>query len=181
MVPRFSQWITTMNTPTILLSAVGAVVAIAALAHLALPQEVVIQRSAVIEADPEAVYAVLESARGYDRINPFRADDPDLQTEYTGPERGVGSALRWSGKQGEGVQTITAIRAGERVETEIHLGPLGVSRQVFIIQPSAGGSNVTWATTMAFAPLSPGRIFGVFADRILGKKYEAGLENLALA
>lgn len=153
---------------------VAAIVA----APFALPSKARVERSIEVAAPAASVYALVNSASGFNQFNPFRADDPTLQTLVEGPQSGPGSVLRWSGQQGEGSQTIVAVEANRRVEMRLDLGPQGEPTQVFSLQPTANGTRVTWALEADFGANPVGRLIGLGMDGMLGPKYEAGLLSL---
>ena len=162
--------------PTIALAA-GAM-ALVSLPY-ALPSGVVVERTATIAADPEAVYGILASNRGFQTINPWKDADPDLRITLQGPESGVGSAFAFEGAEGAGVQTIVAAEPGRRVVTEIDLGRMGKPVQTFTIEPDDDGARVVWSTEARFGMNPIGRVFGLFMEGRLGPVYERGLANLA--
>ncbi|MEM7544056.1 MAG: SRPBCC family protein [Pseudomonadota bacterium] len=158
--------------------AVGAL-ALIGISPYVMPGEVTIEREAVIDASPEAVYQVLSSNQGFQRINPWKDADPTLQITLSGPEAGIGSAFSFSGKDGEGTQTITALDPARRVVTEIDLGAMGKPVQSFTLEPAGEGVRVIWSTRADFGLNPIGRIIGLFMDDRLGPVYEQGLKNLA--
>ncbi|MEL6793099.1 MAG: SRPBCC family protein [Pseudomonadota bacterium] len=163
--------------------ALGAAVGVAALiaAPFALPSAVTVEREAVVGAAPDAVFELLASNAGFQKINPWKDADPELKIALSGPDRGVGSAFSFKGDEGEGVQTITALENGRRIVTEIDLGPMGKPVQTFTIEPAEGGARVVWSTEARFGMNPIGRVFGLFMDGRLGPVYERGLANLANA
>lgn len=169
-----------MSITTIAASAAGGLACLAAL-PLALPAAVTVERTAHVPAAPETVYALLSSAKGFQRFNPWKDADPNLKITLEGPEAGVGSRFIFKGDEGEGAQTIVALEPDRKVVTEIDLGPMGKPVQSFSIAPETGGARVVWSTEAAFGLNPIGRIFGLFMDGRLGPVYERGLKNLAAA
>jgi uncharacterized protein YndB with AHSA1/START domain len=161
--------------------AITAGIALAGLAALpfALPGHARVERSAIVTAAPDAVYAILSSSAGFDRINPFRDRDADLAVTFFGPASGVGAAFAWTGKDGSGTQTIVAAEPDARVVMQLDLGPLGSPVQSFTLTPAPGGTKVTWALDADLGANPVQRVFGLFLDRMLGSTYEAGLANLS--
>ncbi|MEM8754902.1 MAG: SRPBCC family protein [Pseudomonadota bacterium] len=167
-----------MTLAAILASAAGGLACLAALPY-ALPGTAVIEREALIDAEPAAIYALLDGAAGFQRINPWRDADPELEITLSGPERGVGSAFAFKGAEGTGAQTVVAVDPGREVVTEIDLGPLGKPVQTFTIAPVGKGARVVWRTEAAFGLNPIGRVIGLFMDGRLGPVYERGLKNIA--
>jgi carbon monoxide dehydrogenase subunit G len=151
---------------------------VAATAAIALPRIKHIERSLEMRAKPEAVFAVLNDPRGFDKINPFRDDDPTLRTSYSGSATGVGSVLKWEGQQGAGSQTIVAVENGRAVRMQLDLGSFGRPRQTFLLTPTAEGTRVTWTLDASFEGYPLGRLFGPAMEGMLGLVYERGLARL---
>lgn len=112
-----------MNLKKLATFCVGGATVLAA-ASLALPRHVNIERTALMETAPEAVIELASSNAGYQRFNPYKDDDPDLQIALFGPDSGVGSGFSFEGKDGTGQQTVASVSA-DRVVFNIDLGPFG--------------------------------------------------------
>lgn len=151
---------------------------ILAAASLALPRHVKIERSAVIEAAPEAVLELAASNAGYQKFNPYRKLDPDLSVEMFGPPTGVGSGFSFDSKDGTGSQTVADVTLVS-VHFDLDLGPLGQPTQAISAVVTPGGTKVTWSmqADMGFNPVF--RVMGLFMDGMVGPNFELGLENLA--
>ncbi len=162
-----------------LLATAGLVIAGAAAIPFALPDHGRVERSAVVAASPEAVFAILSTSAGFDRINPFRAEDPALAVRFSGPPAGVGAAFAWEGKAGAGTQTIIAAEPAALVAMRLDLGAMGQPVQSFTLTPVAGGTRVTWTLDADLGAHPVRRVFGLFMDRMLGSTYETGLANLS--
>lgn len=161
-------------------AAAGALAALAAV-PFALPTRAHVERSAVIDSEPAAVYGLISSTAGFDRINPFRAQDPTLKVEPFGPALGVGAGFRWTGKQGAGSQTIIRSLPGREVAMRLDLGVMGEPIQTLTLEPVAGGTRVTWSLDAQLGSNPLRRLFGLGMDRMLGPIYDRGLANLAAA
>jgi hypothetical protein len=154
--------------------------AIAALgvATFALPRHVSIERSALIDAAPEAVIELAASNAGYQSFNPYRDLDPDLKVEMFGPETGVGSGFSFESKDGAGQQTVAAVTA-DLVTFDLDLGPLGQPTQAISAVATEGGTEVTWTMDMDLGMNPVFRVMGLFMDGMIGSNFELGLANIA--
>lgn len=152
-------------------------------APYALPDHKVVERTAIIDAAPDAIYPLLTSSAGFQTFNPYRDADPDLQITFQGPSEGVGSGFAFSGRDGQGTQTITALQDNRSVTMQIDLGSMGQPVQTFTLEPLDGQNGdqtrVVWSVESQFGMNPIGRVFGLFLDGMLGDTYEHGLENLA--
>ncbi len=154
-----------------------AVIAAVALIALLLPRKVVVTRQTDVALRPEDIIARVASTEGFQTFNPYCTTDPDLKITPFGPATGVGSGFRFEGKEGKGTQTVTALTATS-VTHLIDLGAMGKPVQKILAQATDTGARVTWTVTSdtGYNPIF--RIFGLFMDRMLGKTYELGLENI---
>ncbi|MGR3501077.1 SRPBCC family protein [Pseudaestuariivita sp.] len=150
-----------------------------AVASLALPRHVSIERSAVIDAAPERVIALAASNTGYQSFNPYWQLDPELKVDMFGPETGVGSGFHFASKDGAGSQTVAKVSASQ-VDFDLDLGPLGTPTQAIKAVATDAGTRVTWTmdADMGFNPVF--RVMGLFMDGMVGPNFELGLENIAL-
>lgn len=154
--------------------------ALAALTLVALPRHVSVERSAMLEAAPEAVLALAASNKGFQSFNPYKSTDPALKVEMFGPSTGVGSGFHFDGKDGKGSQTVAQI-SETSVTYVIDLGSMGQPTQFIEAKTEGTGTYVTWRveSDMGFNPVF--RVFGLFMDGMMGKTFERGLANLAKA
>lgn len=154
-----------------------SIVAAIALIALLLPRKVVVTRHADVDMHPEDIIARVASTEGFQSFNPYCTTDPELKITPFGPTSGEGSGFRFEGKEGKGTQTVTSVTA-TRVTHLIDLGAMGKPVQTIEAKATGTGARVTWTVTsdMGFNPVF--RIFGLFMDRMLGKTYELGLNNI---
>ncbi len=168
-----------MTTVQILAASLASLSVLVAATFL-LPRTVRVERSAVVAAAPSEVLALAASNEGYQRFNPYRTSDPTLKIETFGPSSGVGSGFRFDGKEGRGSQTVTALGEG-RVDYAIDLGPMGSPTQRLQATPDGKGSRVVWSMETDLGMNPAARVFGLFLDGMVGKTFEAGLDNLGKA
>lgn len=149
-----------------------------AVAALALPRHMSIERTAVINAAPEAVIALAASNTGYQAFNPYRDLDPNLQVEMFGPASGVGSGFSFESKDGAGQQTVASVTS-DQVVFDLDLGPLGQPTQAISAVAVDGGAEVTWSMDMDLGMNPVFRVMGLFMDGMIGPNFELGLANIA--
>ncbi len=90
----------------------AAVLSLAVATTFALPRHVTIERSATMNAAPDAIIEFAASNAGYQSFNPYRDLDPNLSVELFGPSSGVGSVFSFESKDGAGQQTVAAVEPG---------------------------------------------------------------------
>lgn len=166
-----------MNTIMIAAYACGTL-ALLACGTLALPRHVHVERSAIVEARPDAVLELAASNKGYQDFNPYRQLDPNLQVEFFGPDAGVGSGFAFASKDGKGRQTVAEV-TDQAVHFALDLGPLGQPTQAIVAVQTDRGTQVTWTmdADMGFNPIF--RVMGLFMDGMVGPHFELGLANIA--
>jgi hypothetical protein len=108
-----------------------------------LPKTVHIERSAVVSAAPNSVFAALSSPKSFNQFNPFKDLYPDLTYVISGPAQGVGAQYSWASSGGSGSQTIVSMKQDAEIKMQLELGFRGRPLQTFLISPVEGGSKVT--------------------------------------
>lgn len=167
----------TMNMKKIALYTVGTL-AVATAATFALPRTVSIERTATMDAAPEAVLQLAASNTGYQSFNPYKDLDPDLTVEMFGPTDGVGSGFSFVSKDGAGQQTVASVTA-DTVSFDLDLGPLGQPTQAISAVEVDGATEVTWTMEMDLGMNPIFRVMGLFMDGMIGPNFELGLANIA--
>lgn len=168
-----------MTVLTILAGGAG-VVALMAAGTFLLPRHIHVERKAMIDRPPEAVLDLAGSTDGYQKFNPYLTADPALKITPFGPAEGVGAGFTFDGKDGKGTQTIASIDP-QMVRYDIDLGAMGKPVQQISATKTANSTEVVWSMDMdlGFNPIA--RVMGLFMDRMVGKSFEQGLDNLAAA
>ncbi len=157
----------------------GSAVALGSLATFVLPGERIVERSRDIDASSHEVFELLKSNAGYQQFNPWCDTDPELEVTLFGPQEGVGSGFSFAGKEGKGKQVIASLEENREVVVDIDLGLMGQPVTTFRLESTgAHTTRVTWSTRMRFGMNPLKRVFGIFADGMLGSTYERGLDNL---
>lgn len=166
----------------ILIGVAALVVVVIALGFV-LPDKQHVERTVVVNASPEKVYALVADLQQAEKWQPWGATDPSMTREITG--QGVGQKQSWkSKKMGDGSQEIIALNPPTHVDYALNFGPMGVATAGMNLEPVAEGTKVVWSfdTNMRkgvpiyMQPVST--YMGFFMDGMLGKDYEAGLQNL---
>lgn len=154
-------------------------------AAVAKPGTFRVQRTRRIQAPPEAIFALIEDFRRWPAWSPYEKLDPEMRKTYSGPATGRGSVYQWQGnrKAGEGRMEIVETVPSSVVRIQLDfLKPFeGHNTAEFTLVPEGDATLVTWAM---FGPLTlMARVMSVFCsmDRLMGKEFETGLENLGAA
>lgn len=162
--------------------AVAAVLAYAATR----PDTFRIQRSAVIQAPPDEVFALINDFHRWSAWSPYEKKDPTMKRDYRGSASGVGAVYTWDGNKDIGAGSMEIVES-----TPAKVGPSRIGLNIdfvrpfkahnaieFTLQPRAGGTEVTWAIHGP-SPY-PSKLMGLFldVDRMVGRDFEAGLADL---
>jgi len=162
---------------------VVAVVLAALFAYAATrPDQFRIERSAVIKASPEKIFAYIDDFHRWPAWSPWEKIDPALKRSYSGPQSGKGAVYGWEGnsKVGSGRMEITESAAPSKVVIKLDfLKPFEAHNTAeFTLSPGVQGTSVTWAM---FGP-SPfvSKLMGIFfnMERMVGAQFGQGLANL---
>lgn len=149
------------------------------------PDRFRVERSAVIHAPADTVFAMLNDFHQWGRWSPYEKLDPNLTRRFEGPASGAGAVYAWSGnsKAGEGRMTILESRPGERVSIQMEFfKPFAATNQAtFTLAASEKGTQVTWSLEGENTLM--GKAISAFLDmdKLLGKDFEEGLANLDTA
>ncbi|MEI7597965.1 MAG: SRPBCC family protein [Aestuariivirga sp.] len=147
---------------------------------LLLPGEARVERSAVIAAPADKVFAVLADLRRVPEWSSWVETDPQTTFSFEGPAEGVGQVMRWASNNpmvGSGTLTVTEATPNVRVATTSDYAGFGTSRATIDLTPEGAGTRVTWL----FQSKLPGvidRWAGLGIDRGVGAEYEKALAKL---
>lgn len=149
------------------------------------PDTYTVSRSALVQAPPERVFALLADFRQWPKWSPWAKLDPDMQQFFDGPARGPGAAYSWQGDDKVGKGRMTILRETPPHQLQIKLDFLEpyptTSTSTFVLVPEGDATRVTW-TVDGPAPYVL-RLVGIFFDmeKAMGGDFERGLANLQQA
>lgn len=146
------------------------------------PNEFRVERSILIAAPPEEVFAMIHDFHAWRAWSPYEKLDPAMERSYAGAVSGVGARYGWDsrGDAGSGSMEIVEAVAPERVSIRLEFTKPFVAHNIadFTLQPRGDAVEVTWAMHGPAPFLS--KLVGVFLDmdRMIGADFEAGLATL---
>ncbi len=144
------------------------------------PATLHVQRSIVINAPPEKVFALINNLHRWPDWEP--QDDPTVMRAFSGPESGIGAASEWDsrGKAGKGKMLITDSQPSNRIAVKVDFVKPFHSHNLntFTLTPSGSATNVTWSwegQNLYFM-----KVMEIFMnmDQMMGKHFEDGLANM---
>ena len=169
-----------------LLLVIAGLIVIALVAVLVIasrkPDTFRIERSATINASPEAIFALINDFHQWRSWSPWEARDPALKRTYGGSASGKGAVYAWEGNRnvGSGRMEITESAAPSKIVIKLDfIKPFeGHNVAEFTLTPDAKATVVNW--TMTGPSIFFSKIMQVFMsfDRMIGKDFETGLANL---
>lgn len=145
------------------------------------PDRFRLERSMVINATPEALFALISDLQQFNRWNPWNRKDPAIQGSYSSVTSGVGASYAWESKVvGSGRMTITAAEAPKSTAMQLDFfKPFKAQNTADLTLHAEGtGTRVVWG--MAGENNLMSKLMQVFVsmDAMVGKDFEAGLANL---
>lgn len=144
-----------------------------------------VERSAIIKAPPEEVFALINDFRAWTTWSSWEKKDPAMKRSYGAVTSGKGATYGWEGNNnvGQGSMEITDAVSLSKIELNLDfIKPMeGHNTVVFTLMPQGEMTQVNWA--MQGPTPFIGKIFHVFMnmDKMVGGDFEAGLANLKAA
>lgn len=163
-----------------LILGLGALVVILAGVALALPSQVTVARSVVINAPESVVFSYLNNLKRFNSWSPWASRDPQLQATIAGPEQGKGTKIEWTSTQrsvGQGSMEITESDPNRRIELTVNFNGLD-GTSYYEVSPSGSGSKVIWGFAYDSGASPIKRWKGLMLDRYVGAEYREGLAKL---
>ena len=165
-----------------------AFVAVTIVLGFILPDKVKVQRSALIDAPRETVFALAGDFNRWNEWSPWADIDPN--TKYAIAGSGLGQSMSWSSqdpKVGSGAQVITDYDPPAKMTTKLSFGEMGGGAATMTFADENGATRVTWTmesrmrqgVPMMMQPMAT--YMGFFMDGMVGKDYEKGLAKLKAA
>lgn len=160
---------------------VAVLVVILVIAIFTLPNTAHMERSVVINAEPDAIYRELITYRNFNIWSPWAQKDTAAIYNYEGPERGPGAKISWQSSDpdvGNGSMEILKVEKDKKVTSLMKFDGYDSSPTAsFILRQVPNGTEVTWTYDETdVAGLS--KIFMLGIDGFLGGDYEQGLQML---
>ncbi len=146
------------------------------------PEKYHVERSVMIAAPPDVVYAALSDFRRFPEWSPWEKMDPGMTRTMSSPSSGVGASYAWKGeKVGEGRMTIVSAKPNELVDIKLEfLKPWESTAGVkWTVKPEGALTKVTWGMDGNNNGLMA-KTFSMFMnmDKMIGKDFESGLAAL---
>lgn len=146
------------------------------------PDTFSVERSAVIHATPDKVFAQINDLHNWQAWSAWERKDSQMKKTHSGAASGVGAVYAWEGNAnvGKGSMTISESIPSQKVLIKLDfIAPFeGHNMADIRLQAQGDGTAVSWKMygPMAFIP----KVMGVFfdMDKMIGKDFEDSLANL---
>jgi len=140
-----------------------------------------VQRTRIIHAGPRKIVPLIEDFHAWRSWSPYEKLDPAMKKVLTGAQKGKGAVYAWEGnvKAGAGrMEIIDSSTSQVRIKLDF-IKPFATQNVAeFILEPKCGSTNVTWSIQGPSSYLAKVATTFLSMDRLVGRDFEAGLENL---
>ena len=170
-----------MKTLKRVLAGIIAVIVLVVVVGFALPHQVHVERSIVINAPQDQLYDALNGFKRFNEFSPWATLDPNTQYFYAGPESGVGAQMSWTStdsKVGSGTNEVVESTPPSFIRTRLVFGGQPPAEASFKLEPADGGTRVTWGFDCDLGGNPIAHYFGLMFDKWIGGDYEKGLAKL---
>lgn len=155
----------------------------AAIIYISLsPDKFRVARSIVIDAEPEAIYPLLNDFHAWENWSPLTQLDASATRNHEGSPLGAGAIFSWSGDKhlGAGAMKITASIPGERVIIKRRLTrPFEASDEFRLdLNPVGQSTEVLWQASGTLDFMGKAANLLSSLEKKLGGRFEQGLKNL---
>jgi len=146
----------------------------------ALPGQVTIARSVVINAPESIVFPYLNDLHRFGDWSPWGARDPELAATFSGPDQGKGAKVEWTSSKpsvGAGSMQITESNPNQHIDLAVNFNGLD-GTSYYEVVPSGSGSKITWGFGYESGTSPLKRWKGLLLDRYVGAEYRDALAKL---
>ena len=146
------------------------------------PDSFSVQRTTTVHAPPDKVFALVNDFHRWGEWSPWEKLDPEMKRTFGGPAAGVGATYAWTGnsKVGEGRMEILNTAPARKLDIKLDfIKPFeGHNIAEFTLTPQGENTQVLWVMHGPAPFIS--KLMGVFVsmDTMIGKDFEAGLNNM---
>jgi hypothetical protein len=160
----------------------AALVVVLLLVIVTRPSTYHVERSTIISATPEAVFAHVADFKKWDAWSPWHKLDPNMKATYEGTQGTVGASYAWIGNDdvGAGKMTIMAIEANKKVDIKLEfIKPFeSKANNGFNFGHVGKDTKVTWSMDGNNDFLGKAMSLVMDMDAMIGKDFEKGLADM---
>lgn len=146
-----------------------------------LPKDYHVQRSVLVDAEPEVVYRQVVDLKLQEAWTPWKANDETMVMSFGDPWVGEGAVYTWTSEgSGNGTYTITKVEPHARIETHIVFEDQGEADGWWTFEPDGDAVRVTWGFDGSIGGILGG-YYSLIMDGAVGPTFEDGLARLKQA
>jgi hypothetical protein len=151
------------------------------LTSLLFPSTAVVERTGVIQAPIETVYAQVNDLRAWQEWNPWARPDTTATLNFSDPSYGAGANYTWSGQQSSGKVTMIDSEPEKGIHYLMTINNLRpVNGGIELKRTSDGKATaIFWHMEIKLGLLPWWKLRGFMADRIYGPSMDDGLNKLS--
>jgi carbon monoxide dehydrogenase subunit G len=156
-------------------------VLLAAVIGFFMPRHVHVERSRVMKAPSENVFAQLNNLKNWNYWAPWNRMDPDWKQTWGNVTEGEGANYSWESETdlGKGSMTITKSVPEKTVETELRMEKMSPATGDFQFENLPEGTQVTWSFNADMGSNPFMKLMGsTMMTAMLKKQFDEGLEDL---
>ena len=147
-----------------------------------MPASFTVKRSLDMRAPADRLFPQIADFNAWPAWSPYEKRDPAKKRRFSGKSSGVGTIYEWDGNRnvGQGRMEILESTPPSKVRIDLQFMRPFKAHNVaeFTFDPHGQNTTVTWAMYGPMTVMS--RVMGLFInmDKMIGKDFEAGLQNL---
>ncbi|MDP9291319.1 MAG: SRPBCC family protein [Verrucomicrobiota bacterium] len=135
-------------------------------------------RRKIIRAAPAEVFPFINDLRNWPRWTEWNRRD-DFHFTYDGPPSGIGATQRWENSRGDGSLKVVQSVENERVTYDLEMNRGKYHLEGLIaLEPLGAVTRVSWLCKWQSGTNPYNRYRDLFFKVVIGRDFEAGLENL---
>ena len=168
-----------MKALKVILIFLGVLIAVFLIVALFLPSEKYMESEITINRPVESVFRQVNILKNWESWSPFRKEDPEMQSDYEGPEQGGGAVHKWQSEvTGNGEMKILESKEFEEIRMDIDMKEKGTGEVIWKFKKTDGGTSVTWGFKALDLSYPIERYFGLFIKKEMLVTMEDGLKEL---
>ena len=139
------------------------------------------QRSARLNAPPEAIFPLINDYRNWTLWSPYEHRDPALKRTYSGAPAGRGAVYAWEGNKnvGSGRMEIVDTSPNKIIIKLDFFAPFKANNIAeFTLEPKGAATDVTWSMHGPVPFIGKIMHLIIDCDKMVGKDFATGLENM---
>lgn len=159
----------------------GLILLVLVAVAFALPRQVSVARTIVVDAPESDVFPYLNDPRRFNQWSPWASRAANTQYTFSGPEAGEGARMTWHSDHpqiGRGAQQIVESRKNALVKTKLEFADMGAADASYRLAPAGAGTRVTWAVNTDVGNNPVMRWSGLLFARAIGADMDQGLVRL---